>query len=178
AVHHSTRRQTSQEPAANRPAQPAVQRPMRHLAFDVRYAIRLFLKRPGFAAVAILTLALGVGATTAIFTVVNAVLLSPLPFRDADRLAQVRIVGQSAEEFPLPDTDFVEWRAQNATADAIAVYAASPATVTDRFFDVLGARPFAGRVFRDGDDKPGAAKAAVLSHAFWVRRFRSDPQVV
>ena len=165
---------------------------MRHLAFDVRYAIRLFLKRPGFAAVAILTLALGVGATTAIFTVVNAVLLSPLPFRDADRLAQVRIVGQSAEEFPLPDTDFVEWRAQNATADAIAVYAASPVTVTggggaeqvtsafvtDRFFDVLGARPFAGRVFRDGDDKPGAAKAAVLSHAFWVRRFRSDPQVV
>jgi putative ABC transport system permease protein len=165
---------------------------MRNLASDVRYAIRLFLKRPGFAAVAILTLALGIGATTAIFTVVNAVLLSPLPFRDADRLAQVRIVGQSSEDFPLPDADFLTWRSQNQTADAVAVYDVTPATVTsdggaerivaapvtDRFFDVLGARPIVGRVFQEGDDKPGAAKAVVLSHAYWTRRFRADPGVV
>jgi putative ABC transport system permease protein len=164
---------------------------MRNLAFDVRYAIRLFFKRPGFAAVAILTLAVGIGATTAIFTVVNAVLLSPLPFRDAERLAQVRIVGQGSEDYPLPDADFLEWRSQNRTADAIAVYEVSPVTisgdgaaeqivssaVTDRFFDVLGARPLAGRVFQEGDDKPGAAKSVVLSHAFWTRRFHSDPNV-
>jgi predicted permease len=165
---------------------------MRHLASDVRYAIRLLLKRPGFAAVAILTLALGIGATTAIFTVVNAVLLSPLPFRDAERLAQVRIVSTGGANFPLPDADFLEWRTQNRTADAIAVYDVNAATftgdgaaerigvagVTDRFFDVLGARPISGRVFQQGDDNPGAPKAAVLSHSFWVRRFHAAPNIV
>src|SRR5262245_61867288 len=121
------------------------------IASDVRFAFRLLIKRPGFAAVAILTLALGIGATTAIFTVVHAVLLSPLPFPDADRLAQVRIVGRDNEIFPLPDSDFVAWREQNQTADAIAVWSEDAATlsgegeaerigaaaVSDRFFDVL-----------------------------------------
>ena len=132
-----------------------------------------FSSGPGFAAVAILTLALGIGATTAIFTVVNAVLLSPLPFRDADRLAKSASSARTAKasRFPTPTS----WRgaSQNQTADAIAVYDISPATltgdgaperigaagVTDRFFDVLGARPLLGRVFQDGDDKPGAAEA-------------------
>ena len=103
---------------------------MPNLGQDVRYAIRLFLKRPGFAAVAILTLALGIGATTAIFTVVNAVLLSPLPFRDAERLAEVRILSKNGEGFPLPDADFLAWRSQNRTSDAVAVYDVNPATVT------------------------------------------------
>jgi putative ABC transport system permease protein len=165
---------------------------MPNLVQDVRYAIRLLLKRPGFAAVAILTLALGIGATTAIFTVVNAVLLSPLPFRDAARLVEVRIISKNGEGFPLPDADFLAWRSQNQTSDAVAVYWASPATltgegapdriggaaVTDRFFDVLGARPLLGRVFQEGDDKPGAAKLVVLGHGFWTRRFRADPGVV
>ena len=92
------------------------------LLADARYAIRLLIKRPGFAAVAILTLALGIGATTAIFTVVYAVLLRPLPFRDADRLAHVRIVGRDSGGFVLPDTDFLAWRAQNQTADAVAAF--------------------------------------------------------
>ena len=159
---------------------------------DIRFAIRLLIKRPGFSIVAILTLALGIGATTAIFTVVNAVLLSPLPFPDADRLAAVRIVGQGAEMYPLPDTDFLAWRDQNQTADAVAVWETDAATltgdgaaervgatgVTDRFFDVLGARPLLGRVFNAGDDKPGAPKTVILSHAFWMRRFHGDPGVV
>jgi len=165
---------------------------MPNLVQDIRYAIRLLLKRPGFAAVAILTLALGIGATTAIFTVVNAVLLSPLPFRDAERLVEVRIISKNGEDFPLPDADFLAWRSENQTSDAIAVYWASRATltgdgvperigsaaVTDRFFDVLGARALIGRVFQEGDDKPGAAKLVILSHAFWTRRFRADPGVV
>ena len=146
---------------------------MPNLVHDVRYAIRLLLKRPGFAAVAILTLALGIGATTAIFTVVNAVLLSPLPFRDAERLVEVRIISSNGEGFPLPDADFLAWRSQNQTCDAIAVYDASPETltgdgaperigaaaVTDRFFDVLGARPLLGRVFQEGDDTAGRGEA-------------------
>ena len=77
---------------------------MGNLFADVRYAVRLLIRKPGFAAVAILTLALGVGATTAIFTVVHAVLLRPLPFPEADRLVEVRIVGRNDAVFPLPDT--------------------------------------------------------------------------
>ncbi|HEV8347945.1 MAG TPA: ABC transporter permease [Vicinamibacterales bacterium] len=159
---------------------------------DMRFAIRLLIKRPGFSTVAILTLALGIGATTAIFTVVHAILLRPLPFPDADRLAEVRIVGPGGEIYPLPDADFLAWRDQNQTADAIAVWESDPATltgdgaaervgstgVTDRFFDVLGARPLLGRVFNAGDDKPAAPKTVVLSHAFWMRRFHGDPAVV
>src|SRR2546422_10641733 len=107
---------------------------MRMLSFvsDARYAVRLLIKRPGFSAVAILTLALGIGATTAIFTVVNAVLLSPLPFRDADRLAEVRIVGRGGEIYSLPDAGFLSWRDQNQTSDAMAVWNTEPATPTGR----------------------------------------------
>ena len=83
------------------------------LLSDARYAVRLLFKRPGFAAVAILTLALGVGATTTIFTVVYSVLLKPLPFRDANRIAHVRIDGPDSGGLVLPDTDFLAWRAQN-----------------------------------------------------------------
>jgi putative ABC transport system permease protein len=165
---------------------------MLRLASDVRFALRLLIKRPGFAAVAILTLALGIGATTAIFTVVHAILLSPLPFPDADRLAAVRIVSRDGEIFPLPDADFVAWRDQNQTADAVAVWSEDQATLTgdaaaeridtaevsDRFFDVLGARALVGRVFQDGDDKPAAPKTLVLGHGFWMRRYHGDPNVV
>ena len=159
---------------------------------DLRYAARALRKNPGFAAVAILTLALGVGATTAIFTVVHAVLLRPLPFPEADRLVEVRIVGRNAAVFPLPDTDFLAWRSQNNSAEAVAVYDSSSATltgdgpperlissaVTDRFFDVLGVQPLLGRVFHEGDDRPGAPKTTVLSHGLWMRRFHGDPAIV
>jgi len=162
------------------------------LVLDIRYAIRLLLRRPGFTAVALLTLAVGIGATTAIFTVVHAVLLRPLPFPDAERLMFVRIQGRAGGLFPLPDADFLAWRARNRTADAIAVFDSGGVTltgdgeperltaaiVTDRFFDVLGARPLLGRALQDGDDKPGATKTAVLSHAFWTRRFHADPGVL
>jgi putative ABC transport system permease protein len=165
---------------------------MLSLVSDVRFGLRFLLKRPGFAFVAVLTLALGIGATTAIFTVVHAILLSPLPFRDADRLAAVRIVATGNEIYPLPDADFVVWRDQNQTADAIAVWNVDAATltgdgaaerigtafVTDRFFDVLGVRPLLGRVFHEGDDKPAAPKTVVLSEGFWSRRFHRDPNVI
>ena len=165
---------------------------MRILLSDLRYAIRLLIARPGFSAVAILTLALGIGATTAIFTVVYAVLLSPLPFRDADRLVSVRITGRDAAIYPLPDTDFLAWRSQNQTAEAVAVFDHSSTTLTgdggaervassavsDRFFDVLGARPLLGRVFQPDDDKPGSPKTVVLGHTLWMRRYKGDPAVV
>src|SRR6266536_4986658 len=165
---------------------------MRNLFADVRYAVRLLTRKPGFAAVAILTLALGIGATTAIFTVVDAVLLRPLPFPDAERLVEVRIGGGGEAMYPLPDADFVAWRSQNETADAAAVYDTSSATitgdgpperlissaVTDRFFEVLGVQPLLGRVFHEGDDKPGAPKTTILSHGLWLRRYHGDPAIV
>jgi len=152
------------------------------LVLDIRYAIRLLLRRPGFTAVALLTLAVGIGATTAIFTVVHAVLLRPLPFPDAERLMYVRIQGRAGGLFPLPDADFLAWRARNRTADAIAVFDSGGVTltgdaeperltaaiVTDRFFDVLGARPLLGRALQDGDDKPGALMPVAILLAFAV----------
>jgi putative ABC transport system permease protein len=159
---------------------------------DARYALRSLIARPGFAAVAILTLALGIGATTAIFTVVHAVLLRPLPFPEAERLVQVRIVGREGMLFPLPDTDFVAWRSLNRTADAVAVFSNGPTTitgdgapesvesmsVTDRFFDVLRAPTLLGRTFQLGEDRPGATKSVVLSHGLWTRRYHADPAIV
>jgi putative ABC transport system permease protein len=165
---------------------------MRILLSDARHALRLLYKRPGFTVVAILTLALGIGATTAIFTVVYAVLLRPLPFRDAERLVGVRITGRDAAIYPLPNSDFLAWRSQNRTADAVAAFDEASTTitgdgaperipssqVTDRFFDVLGARPLLGRVFQEGDDKPGAPKTVVLSHKLWMGRYHGDPAIV
>ncbi len=159
---------------------------------DARYAIRLIRQRPGFTGVAVLTLGIGVGAATAIFTVVNAVLLTPLPFPDSDRLVDVRIVAQDGEVYPLPNTDFIAWRDLNRTADAVAVYSAEAATltgegdaerlfslrVTDRWFDVLAVRPLLGRTLRQGDDAPAAAKTAVLSYSLWMRRYRGDAGAV
>src|SRR5215467_13372145 len=126
---------------------------------DVRYAVRLLVKRPGFSLVAILTLALGIGATTSMFSVVEAVLLRPMPFPEPDRLMQVRITGRDGTDFTLSEADFYLWRAQNTTADAIAVFTSGPANVTgdaqperlfsaqvtDQFFTILGARAEIGR---------------------------------
>src|SRR5919201_1359146 len=162
------------------------------IAQDLRYAIRLLLKQPGFAFIAILTVALGIGATTSIFTVVESVLLRPLPFADPDRLVQVEIAARDGTRFPLPDADFQIWRAQNDTADAVAVFNVEPmnvtgdgpperllgASATDQFFKALGVQAALGSVQRDGDDRPGAPRTAVISHGFWQRRFAGRPDVI
>jgi len=159
---------------------------------DVRYAIRLLIRRPGFSLIAVLTLALGIGAATSIFSVVDAVLLRPMPFPDPERLVLMGIVGRNAGEFPLPDTDFLEWRERNRTADAVAAYSEQSinitgdgrpervpgALVTDQFFKILGTAPERGRVFQDGDDRPGAQKVAVISHRFWQTRFSGRADIV
>jgi putative ABC transport system permease protein len=162
------------------------------LAQDIRYAVRMLLKHPGFSAIAVLTLALGIGSTTAIFTVVNAVLLRPLRFPRPDRLVEVHIAGSDGPRTTLPDTDFLAWRDANSTAEALAVFnteavnltgdgapeRVSAASVTDGFFHVLEAPAAIGRVFQPGDDRPGAAKSTVLSHGFWQRRFHGDANVI
>lgn len=160
---------------------------------DIRFALRLLINRPGFTAVAILTLALGIGASTSIFSVVEAVLLRPLPFAEPDRLVQLSIRGGDGATYPLPDTDFVAWREQNDAFSSLAVYDGGQGltltgqgdaeriivrNVTDRFFATLSVAPLLGRTFIDGEDKPGAAKSIVLSATFWQRHFHGDPRVI
>src|SRR5438045_4899138 len=105
-------------------------RSMRELWQDVRQAIRSLKMQPGFVIVALMTLALGIGATTGMFTVVNGVLFRPLPFRDPDALALVRIAGAHGGIFPLPDADFLAWRANHPAFERVAVFAATSFNLT------------------------------------------------
>jgi putative ABC transport system permease protein len=154
---------------------------------DARHALRLLRKAPGFAAAAVLTLAVGVGVSTAIFSVVNAVLLRPLPFDAPDRLVFITREG----DVSIPDG--VDWRAQSRTHREIALFLRGWAfdltgdgeperlngsVVEPDYFRVLGTAPLLGRVLQPTDNLPGAPQVAVLSQAFWTRRFAADPTVV
>jgi predicted permease len=166
---------------------------MRHISTYLWFTVRLLRKNPSFALTAILTLALGVGATTAIFSLVNAVLLRPLPFPYPDQLVWITQEDHSTNAV-LPESlsypDYFDWRAQNRTLQGLASYAGTtltltgmgPAeqlngqTVSSNFFQVLGVAPVLGRDFRLEDEQPGN-RTAMLSYPFWQTRFGSDPQV-
>jgi putative ABC transport system permease protein len=157
---------------------------------DLRYATRLLLKAPGFAVVAVLTLALGIGANTAVFTVVNAVLLRPLALPDSNRLLFVRerLKSRQGWEGTASFPDLKDWRAQNTVFEGIAAYLrdgynlsrqGNPervpgASVTADYFDLMGARPVMGRTFLPGEDQPGHEHEVVLSTALW-KRLGADP---
>ncbi len=164
---------------------------------DLRFGLRLLVKHPGFAAPAVLTLALGIGATTAIFSVVNTVLLRPLPYHEPDRLvwiwASSPTRGIPFHFFQYPD--FVDWRAQARSFESMAAYSPSAAALTGgaesadpeyvprlrvnaAFFHVLGIRPALGRDFVEADDRPGAARVVVVSHELFERRFGGDPNLI
>ena len=162
------------------------------LAQDVRYALRALAQQRVFACVAVLTLALGVGANTAIFSVVNAMLLQPLPYPDADRLVLVWTTtgsGQSAAAWP----EYLDWRAQSRSFEEMAVARhqsvtlvgdAEPERVTGAFvsatlFDLVGARPELGRTFQPEETEPTTTQpVAVISHGLWTRRFGGDPAIL
>ncbi len=161
---------------------------------DIRYGIRMLLKQPGFTLVAVITLALGIGANTAIFSLVNSILLRPLPFREPDRV--VRMLQASPKlgltSWGVSQADFAAYREENRTFESIAIYntaatnltgAGEPerlpiATVTADFFKVFGVSPLLGRTFAEGEDVKGKNQVCVISHAFWQRRFGGDPSVV
>jgi hypothetical protein len=147
-------------------------------------AIRSLCRQPAVTAVAVLTLGLGIGANTAMFTVVNAVLIRPLPYREPDR---VLAVTERAAKFPSLSAswqNYVDWREQNRVFEALAAYRPLNVTITggdqpDRvpakmltatMLPMLGVQPLKGRVFSAEDDRPGAQPVAIVGHGFWVRR--------
>jgi putative ABC transport system permease protein len=163
---------------------------------DVRYGLRQLRRSPGFTGVAVLTLALGIGANTAIFSVVNAILLRPLPFPAPDQL--VRVVSIRLRE-NAPDNasypDFADWRAQNHAFEWMAAFHTDSFTLTGQgeathipgavvsadLFSLLGVRPALGRTFRPEEDKLGATSegfVVILSHRLWQERFAANPAIV
>jgi putative ABC transport system permease protein len=168
--------------------------PLERLAQDLRYAARALRRNPGYTAVAVLTLALGIGANTAVFSVVNVVLLDPLPFREPGRLAQVWTSGPRSggqgdwASFP----DFLDWRRQNRVFEEMAAYRPRAFTITgelpaearpglmttSRLFDVLGVWPLLGRTFLPHEDQPGHDQVVVLGHALWTGRFGGDASIL
>ena len=165
---------------------------MNTLTQDVRYALRGLAKSPGFTAVAITTLALGIGANTAIFSVVHAVLLKRLPYPEPDRLVVMRErhIHHCCTGVAWPT--FLDWREQSHSFQGLAGFRTDhvmlsgvgepemlrSAQVSAEFFPLLGARPALGRFFDAADDRPGAPPTAVLSYGQWKRRFGGDPSVV
>src|SRR5882724_11727017 len=168
---------------------------MDNLIKDIRYGIRSLLKRPGFTVVAVGTLALGIGANTAIFSVVNAVLLRPLPFKDAKQLVMVWNKGVEAaggDRTPLAFADLLDWRAQSRSFESIGAFQNAQynyaggdipeqgrgTAVTANFLSLLGLPVQLGRDFTAEDERAGAPRVVLLSDHFWRTRFNADPSVV
>jgi putative ABC transport system permease protein len=165
------------------------------LAQDLRICLRSLRRSAGFTTVVVLTLGLGIGATTAIFTIVNGVLLRPLPYPEPDRLAAIFInfdqPGMSKASFSM--ADFIDARAHTRAFTAFAMYRGARLSLTDSggepalvatslasgdFFGVLGVQPLAGRLFRHEDEEPGHPRVAVLSEGLWQQRYGRDPRVL
>jgi len=161
---------------------------------DIRYGARMLLKAPSFSIVAIIALALGIGANTAIFSVVNAVLLRPLPYAEAERLivpwgSRSETQHHTVVSYP----DFVDWQAQTQTLEHVAAYNSSGAllregdseqevisgaNVSADLFALLDVAPVLGRPFTRADDQPSAPPVIVLGYSLWQRRFNADPHII
>lgn len=158
---------------------------------DLRFAVRMLRKNRAFTVVAVLALAIGIGASTVMFSVVRAVLLQPLPYADPDRVVSVTEAKRGSRTTVAPP-NFVDWAAQNHTFARLVAYNEGTATLSGNgdperldaasvgadFLDVLGVRPVAGRGFLPDEARPGGTPAVILGHALWQRRYGSDPSVI
>ena len=165
---------------------------LREFVADVAYAVRAMRRAPGFAAVAVMTLALGIGATSAVFSVVHAVLIAELPYRDASRLHLVRTVYPDGTPYPLSAPDFMSVQAMTRSFDAVEAYARGLTTLSGQgepreartirvsrgLFDLVGFGAGAGRTFAPEEHQPGRGAVAVLDHGFWMRDLGGDPGVL
>src|SRR5689334_24228194 len=164
---------------------------------DLKFALRQLLKNPGFTAVAVLTLALGIGACTAMFSVVHAVIMKPLPFQEPERLVWIENVGTGGLSARTTRVDnFLEWRNQNKSFEKLGAYFAffdyerftlidhgepkrlRGVGITQNCLDVLGVKPLLGRGFMDEECVWNGRKAALLSHAFWQSHYNGDRNIV
>ena len=161
--------------------------------YDVRYAVRLLFKQPGFALVVVMTLALGIGANTAIFSVINGILLAPLPYADPDGLVRIweNDINEGRDRGNVSPADFHDYQEQNRTLRAVGAYSGGSATLTGHgdperipyqvftpgVFDILGVAPLLGRTFKP-EDEDGDGNIVVLSYGFWQRLFADDSTVI
>ena len=160
---------------------------------DLGYGFRILRKSPGFTAITVLTLALGIGATTAIFTVVNSVILQPLAYRDSSRLGSLREIYRSqAQDTLVSRVSFQEWKDQLTSYESLATAAAWPRTITGlgepvrlyawrvspNYFSTLGVQPILGRTFRPEESTDGKGDVILLSHRLWLGRFGGRPDII
>ena len=165
---------------------------METLIKDLRYGVRTLAKKPGFTLVAMITLALGIGANTAIFSVINAVLLRSLPFPEPDRLIVLAEKDRNRDRMGAAYPNYQDWQARAQSFEAMAGFRSvtfnltgvdksarlQGRTVNWNFFQVLGVQPELGRMFTEQDDRVGAAATAVISHGLWQERFGGDPSLI
>src|SRR5262249_506992 len=158
---------------------------MENLWRDVRFGARSLMKQPSFVALAVLTLSLGIGANTAIFSVVNTVLLRPLPYKGAEQLVVVWEAQGKANQIMFSPAEFLDYQTQNQSFTEMAAHRAMSFSlmgqgapeelngliVSANFFSLLGVQAERGRVFQPEDGRAGAARVAIISHDFWQKRF-------
>ena len=166
---------------------------MENVGRDIRFGLRRVVKMPVFAVTIVLTLALGIGANTAIFSMVDRVLLRPLPFPDAEQLMLLYETGQKAPRMDVNPSNWLDWQRQSQTFEGFAAWTDRiPATLTGQeeperlkreavsyeFFGVLGVKPLLGRDFTAEDDRPRDRARIVLSHSLWQRKFAGDSNII
>ena len=167
---------------------------MESLLSDVRYAVRNLSRRPGFTIIAVITLALGIGANTCIFSAINALLLKPLPFPELDRVVAVwdKLPRRGIVHNEVTFANYLDLKAQNRSFEQLALYrwwspnltgVESPERiqgflVTANFFDALGMKPVMGRTFAEEENQPGKDAVAIITHSLWQRRFGGDPDIL
>ena len=161
---------------------------------DLRYALRMLANQPAFTLIAVLTLALGIGANTAIFSIINSVLLRPLPYPNADRIMVLNESSGPGQDFSVALPDYFDWKKDNTVFEHLAVThkesrnlsgipgreaeRVSCASVTLNFFKVIGLSPALGRIFSEDEDKVGAPPVAIISDHIWQRTFNRSPKVI
>jgi putative ABC transport system permease protein len=165
---------------------------METLIQDMRYAVRMLAKSPGFSAVAVLTLALGIGANSALFSVVNGVLLSPLPYPNPDELFSLYAKNPLFQESSVSYPNYVDWRSNNRSFSGLGAFRGDEFNLTgtgqperlhghmisSEFFPLLGVKPILGRSFTSDEDRAGAAPVAIISDGLWKRKFGASRDVI
>jgi putative ABC transport system permease protein len=191
-IEHLTRELNAVEPPPPRPAPLGARTMIGSIGQDVRYALRTFAKAPAFAAVVILTLALGIGATTAIFSVLDGVMLRPLPYPGIDRILMLNERTTTGQIMAVSWPDFLDWRRQNQVFEHLGVVRGQASILTggeqperlnaaiasSGIFGAMGVPPLAGRTFSDAEDRPDAERVAVISERLWRNRFNADADLV